>query len=138
MKLIPMTDFVLKKYTEWVFDDNLDLNSSARYISSTQKYANFLKQPLTLGMFVPCDDNGNVLEEPKSDNYNEETRDYYYAVINYSNAKSKVLFNGFYIQNFTVRNISGDYIIYYKGKNKMSDLNIDDLISYNLDLSVSF
>ena len=40
MKLISMTDFVLYKKE-----------------SHTQimKYAKFLKQPLTLGMFVPCD-----------------------------------------------------------------------------------
>jgi hypothetical protein len=31
-------------------------------------YANFLKQPLTLGMFVPCDEDGNVLgKEPNED-----------------------------------------------------------------------
>ena len=41
MKLISMTDFVLYKKE-----------------SHTQimKYAKFLKQPLTLGMFVPCDE----------------------------------------------------------------------------------
>ncbi|MCP4053731.1 MAG: hypothetical protein GY739_11830, partial [Mesoflavibacter sp.] len=28
-------------------------------------YANFLKQPLKLGMFIPCDEDGNVLERPE-------------------------------------------------------------------------
>ena len=29
------------------------------------KYANFLKRPLELGMFIPCDKDGNVLEKPQ-------------------------------------------------------------------------
>lgn len=33
------------------------------------KFDEFLKKPLEKWMFVPCDDNGNVLEEPK--NYKE-------------------------------------------------------------------
>lgn len=46
MKLISMTDFVLEQR-----GDNL-------------KYAQFLKQSLNLGMFVPCDLEGNVLQDP--------------------------------------------------------------------------
>ena len=28
------------------------------------EYSTFLQKPLTLGMFIPCDEDGNVLEEP--------------------------------------------------------------------------
>lgn len=56
MKLISMTDFVLEHPAttdyEWQLSKHL-------------KYANFLKQPLTLGMFVPTDEDGNVLEDLK-------------------------------------------------------------------------
>ena len=54
MKLISMTDFVLELETNehWAQD-----------YTKCVKYANFLKQPLTLGMFVPCDEDGNFLPE---------------------------------------------------------------------------
>ena len=51
-------------------------------------------------MFVPCDDEGNVLEEPKDyeqrlpnmmTEYNDE-------IYRYKQAKEKVLFEGFYIE----------------------------------------
>jgi len=52
--LISMTDFVLsKKYTA----------------TGHENYANFLKQPLELWMFIPCDEDGNVLEEPDIEDY---------------------------------------------------------------------
>lgn len=60
MKLIGMTDFVLEQ--------NKILNKYINYdkgglFEIIIYYANFLKQPLELWMFVPCDENGNVLEE---------------------------------------------------------------------------
>ena len=30
----------------------------------TSKYTDFITQPLTKGMFIPCDEEGNVLVEP--------------------------------------------------------------------------
>lgn len=51
--LIGMTDFVLQ-----------DKSMSGLSIAN---YANFLKQPLELWMFAPCDEDGNILEEPKDE-----------------------------------------------------------------------
>jgi len=56
MKLISMTDFVLEQKDSYY---------NQRFFK-IEKYANFLKQPLELWMFVPCGDNGNFLEEPGS------------------------------------------------------------------------
>lgn len=78
MKLISMTDYILEHPAttdyEWQLTKHL-------------KYAQLLKQPLTLGMFVPCDDAGNVLEEPDIqiggvEKYSEK----------YQQAKERVLF----------------------------------------------
>lgn len=52
-----MTDFVLEQTKINQFRDDCEFAYPVR------KYANFLKQPLELWMFVPCDDNGNVLEQ---------------------------------------------------------------------------
>lgn len=58
-KLISMTTFVIEYYSNEGYADLQTLNLM-------KNYANFLKQPLTLGMFVPVDSDGNVLKEPKN------------------------------------------------------------------------
>lgn len=64
MKLISMTSFVLEqnKILE-TYVNHLRKPLFERCVN----YANFLKQPLNLGMFIPCDEFGNVLEEPKKE-----------------------------------------------------------------------
>ena len=121
MKLINMTDFVLVKNKF-----NLFKYSKQQVIS----YAKFLKRPLELGMFVPVDESGNVMEEPVEtiggvELYSEK----------YQKAKEKVLFEGFipwgerHVQNRDV--IIGlnykngvfqtieDLVLYTKSKNKL-------------------
>ena len=86
MKLISMKDYVIE------FSNVL--NSA-----ELRKYAEFLDQPLTLGMFVTCGGDGYVLEEP-----NEKDEQFYgaYGISNlnkaknkYQAAKDRVLFEGF-------------------------------------------
>lgn len=55
MKLISMTDFVTN-YTE--------TGCAVSQIKKMSNYAEFLKQPLKLEMFIPCDEKGNVLKQP--------------------------------------------------------------------------
>jgi hypothetical protein len=91
MKLINMTDFVLR-----------ETNSTTTLAESFQRcvtYANFLKQPLKLEMFVPVDEEGNFMEEPLQEHYtdcNEEqnAKDWLYNLEKYEQAKEKVLFEG--------------------------------------------
>lgn len=87
--LISMTDFVLQQYS-----NNYHANTPTRILN----YARFLKQPLKLEMFVPCDEDGNVLEEPKGWS-NGECDIYDCCSIccceQYKKAKEKVLFEGF-------------------------------------------
>ena len=137
MKLISMTDLVLEQHnwspTQVRFDNEF---SNKRFRSVVSKYANFLKQLLTLGMFVPCDDDGNVLEIPTKENSNN-TIDHDSKLMDYNDAKSKVLFNGFQVRKQStysiVSNKDGDiWVTWNKSK------TIEDLIPYNLDLAVSF
>ena len=132
-----MTDFVLEQHnwspTQVRFDNEF---SNKRFRSVVSKYANFLKQLLTLGMFVPCDDYGNVLEIPTKENSNN-TIDHDSKLMDYNDAKSKVLFNGFQVRKQStysiVSNKYGDiWVTWNKSK------TIEDLIPYNLDLAVSF
>ena len=64
-KLISMTDFVLEQEK----DVNLGFK---QFTKNVYNYANFLKQPLELWMFVPCDEDGNVLEERLIENYEND------------------------------------------------------------------
>lgn len=87
--LLSMTDFVLQ-------DKGNILNI---------QYAKFLKQPIELWMFVPCDEVGNVLEN-KSCNFSCSPSDFsengkcglngcYNQSKQYQQAKERVLFEGF-------------------------------------------
>ena len=75
MKLSSMTDFVLEQ-------GGASVESDLFYFLCSN-YAQFLKQPLTLGMFVPCVDN-EVFNYSKHGGKEQ-----------YKQAKERVLFEGF-------------------------------------------
>lgn len=108
-KLVSMVEFVLDGPKE---ETTLDLNRSKtilyRRMRKCQNYANFLNTPLELGMFVPCDEDGNVLEESnKHSDRGQFVRDKEHErkIKQYQEAKENVLFEGFkYISQNTVRN----------------------------------
>ncbi len=76
MKLVSMIDFILEQSIK------IDGEKSKLIVyDKIENYANFLKQPLKLEMFVPCDENDNVLHEGVNWNKNF-----------YKKAKEKVLF----------------------------------------------
>ena len=97
MKLISITDFVLEQmkiYNSTPFT-NIP-NPCHVFIDRVEAYAKFLKQPLTLGMFVPCDEEGNVLEEPKGTDLNDSffaMQVDYNLEIKYQQAKETCIFN---------------------------------------------
>jgi hypothetical protein len=59
---------------------------SSEFYDKIVAYATFLNQPLTLGMFVPCDDLGVPIQEP------EKTEENQYEWEIYLTAKERVLF----------------------------------------------
>ena len=140
IKLQSMTDFVLHFDTCKVFPKEMYFK--------IKKYANFLKQPLQLGFFVPCDENGNVLEEPKrwndylqfpdSFDGNKEWGELY----NYELAIERLLFKGFEYVNFIN---DGKLLPYHRLiKNdeyfnvRFLDRNIEDLLTefeYGIELA---
>lgn len=85
-KLISMTDFVFGEANKKVKINEVTLETLAKSANKIYKYAKFLKTPLTLGIFIPVDEAGNVLEKYHDlDNKN----------ILYNEAKEKILFEGF-------------------------------------------
>ena len=93
-----MTDFCLE-----ILDENPPYNE-VLMLTKISNYANFLKQPLQLGFFVPTDSEGNVLPEPQMrperNSFDEEDVDYdAQELYEYIEAKKRVLFKGFELYN---------------------------------------
>ena len=89
MKLISCTDYVIEQ-------DKKYLDSVGNY-DKIMGYANLLKRQLELGMFIPCDLEGNVLEKIKPPShklsmYDIEIRSREIRL--YQEAKNRVLFEG--------------------------------------------
>lgn len=59
MKLISMTDFVLEQNNKMFVLTSDRTYTFQEYGQVVISYARFLKKPLTLGMFVSCDEDGN-------------------------------------------------------------------------------
>jgi hypothetical protein len=129
--LITMTDYVLEE------NKDLSLKNSFRQCIN---YAIFLKQPLKLGMFVPCDEDGNVLITPT------EFNPIYWSE-QYKKAKENVLFEGFEVKNHsnfkksigTKSNIF--HVFWYQdGRWVLSKCIkiIEDLARFNLELTKNF
>jgi len=144
-KLIGMTDFVLEQREIYVNDRLTKANIGLHvYLSKTSNYANFLKQPLELWMFVPCGENGNVLELPHPSNYNMQA-DVAYDLYNediqvFMKAKERVLFEGFEIKDgLSVCDENSIIHVFWNYENiwKLSKgiSTIEDLVKYNLTLT---
>ena len=157
MKLISCTDFVLEQEKKGMQNTDRPLR-----FERILKYAKFLKQPLTLSMFVPTDDEGNVLEEITFVdqvhiylNY-EEKKDYSKRCLEYQQAKERVVFDCVKIDNSPYKDTKRLLIdldcqggfrlynkhIYHDGKKKKKFLpyfsktpTIEYLIQFNLTIT---
>lgn len=105
-----MVDFVLKQINERNKEPEYD---SFEFMEKVTNYANFLIQPLTLGMFVPCDLDGDILNEPLKRDYNNvNINNSYYK--EYQEAKKRVLF-----ESWAIMQRIGDSIVVF---NENSDI----------------
>jgi len=95
--LIPAVDFILQECEKSELN-SITINANLR------RYAEFLKQPLKKGFFVPCDETGLLLEEKHRPNINDYRNheggniELYNFNMNeyrkYNAAKNRVLFDG--------------------------------------------
>ena len=144
MKLISMTDFVLEQ-TKLASESKCGIYE---YIVKIRDYANLLKQPLELWMFVPCDEDGNVLELPTKEN-SLNTIDHESKMMDYQQAKEACIFEGFEwnVAEFCdepmieLEDKKGNYFCYdCEDKNFSKDedffcSDIEDLLQFNLQLT---
>ena len=131
--LISMTDFVLQIETKQCKSDDKEENLDLIF-----NYATFLKQPLELWMFVPCDEDSNVLEKraPLIGMYDLKT-------IKYQEAKDRCLFD--YVTVIFNNNIyldvkleNGNVFRYVKKEKRFmyaQDYKIENLLGRNITLT---
>lgn len=155
MKLIPMTDFVLQNKGKFEGHDTQDYRDFAyNHVVRLENYAEFLKRPLELWMFVPCDEDGNVLNEPEYfKHYNDfnkwtdskfdglfddeqDFKDWQRECSNYNKAREKVLFEDFisnteHGENYIQNNKIGMALCLDKGHN----LTVEKLADGNVSLT---
>ena len=112
------------------------------YEKTRNNFDEFLEQPLKLERFIPCDDEGDILEEPTNyemrllnmmTEYNDEVYTYYQA-------KAKVLFEGIEFRtnggvNFLT--IKEDTFAFHDFNIKFKNLTVEFLVQYNLQLTES-
>lgn len=157
MKLLSMTDFVIEnenmvKQTE---------SEMSKDLFKLAKYAHFLKQPLEKFMFVPCDQDGNVLQKPTMF-YSEENikrlKGIEIEIANsannrikqYEDAKSKVLFENFKFVESHKEGMDNnlDYFVFPYGEKRLGLtkrqegfrtwfqlFTVEDLVQCDLELS---
>lgn len=147
MKLLSMTDFVIEnenmvKQTE---------SEMSKDLFKLAQYAHFLKQPLEKWMFVPCDENGNVLKgKPLSPATNSEWIRWENEEFEFYKARDKVLFENFrFVESHKIGiDYNLDYFVFPYGENRLGLtkkqegfrtwfqlFTIEDLIQCNLELS---
>lgn len=134
MKLISMTDFVLEQ-SESIESDMLGYGE---FIDKVVKYAKFLKQPLTLGMFIPCDEDDNVLIEPL--HYKEwckKSLNVPYCLDlskyeQYQQSKESVLFEGFELSQKNLLKHNWCKIFFLKHKNGNTYFEVTDFTKEEL------
>ena len=138
MKLISCTDKVIELVKE---DFNNGEYPKFNFRDKVNNYANFLKQPLTLSMFVPCDDDGNVLSNPK-----DSTLQYQKRIDKYQQAKERVVFEGFEDrysesgyqvsnENILIVFYDAGYIVTYKACFDYKTETIESVIQFNLTIT---
>jgi len=132
-----MTDFVFHKRRTMV-DEGLPVDDCLQQIFN---YANFLKQLLTLGMFVPCSASGEILKLPIFEDYTDCTieqnmEDFLYNLGLYNDAKDRVLFEGEHglYDDWCLQLEDGTLIENVKKLHKMT---IEDLTFHELTLTES-
>ena len=152
MKLVSMIDFVQWIKFEPPKTDEDHSNHFGYKFGMVCKYANFLNQPLNLGMFVPAievDGKWEVLEEPKNfeatmkGNYFTSSKSELFLLQQYQKAKENVLFEGFELNIFKSANVlRNENISFYEQFSNFKDRfdsiclkTIQDLIKYKPTLT---
>lgn len=146
MKLISMVDFIENLRIEMLRKGESNFKETKQYFDRVFNYSDFLKQLLELWMFVPCDESGNILNEPNIDHskyYTIQNNGYLDRVMFnddveiYEQAKEKVLFE---IEKYEIGILNGKRAIWinsFAGQiiDDFKFLTVEDLVSKSFQLT---
>jgi len=137
-KLISMTDYVLERSDKSILQYTISetFKNGAKITNEIFEYAKFLKIPLTISMFIPCDKTGNILKEPKRNDFGIRIQGQYqfeYALKEYQQAKERCLFSGLDLCEDGFLRLSDGYIL--SSIRGFKDENIEDLVYYSPTLT---
>lgn len=128
-----MKDYVLERIKLTVHGGRG--TTATKHLMAVVNYANLLNEPPSLGKFVPCDLEGNVLSEPERSDcqiYGQpkmEELQYEIRLKQYQQAKDRVVFDGFRIENSTITNdiigIGQGLTLYHNIESLLIDFNGD-------------
>lgn len=131
------------------YEDSIDLPtvSDIEFRIKSRNHRKFINEKLTLGMFVPTDEDGNILEEPEYyelwksfGSYTQKGESIVVECRKYHEALSNVIFEGF--DSYKLDNIENNYRIFngsicvwttISSNNK----TIEDLIKYGVKITPS-
>lgn len=125
-----MVYFILNLKKELYDVENQPLDAEGRFIRTSINYAKFLNTELSLGLFIPTDEEGNVLSEPNQEYYEGEYERWQDDLVEYDKALDRVIFEGNWSKWGTaaVLNEKG-------GKIVLRDKTIQDLVPLGLTLN---
>ena len=124
----------LLSMTDFIYLQKMSFRTDKRFKQLIIEYANFLQQPLELWMFVPCDEDSNILVHPYDKIY-PASMSFANEIENYNlkfrQAKERCLIEGFTYDG--VEYI--DYKNYCIRISVLPNLTFQDLTKYNLTLT---
>lgn len=137
--------YFFKLISSKCFGISLKDKTDSEYRRLRDNYDHFIGQPLKLGMFVPCDEEGNVLEEPKDYDLGLKfpySNKHSIECEKYQQAKERVLFefdgNLSLIRNKTnfyiIEDKNGVYLRILKNKTKTT---IESLLKFSVEITLT-
>lgn len=145
MKLIKMTDYISQKRD--IMDREMSNQDRLTILESILHYSNFLKTPLNLGMFIPCDEKFNILKQPNhyrryvSKDYLTEnpkmSEKWVEKCEEYKKAESKILFKDFYLfidkeDNFEKYVANEGFVLSIES---LYTMKVEDIADNNIELT---
>jgi len=120
----------LKSMVDFVKMQSVNLPFVTRF-ANCDKYADFLMQKPELWMFVPCDENGNILEDQEWKKFEGNITDLGIILRKHKEAKEHCLFEGFETQ------FNSDLSTSIKGIVNLSFSKIDKSVhNYNINKNI--
>jgi len=125
-KLISMTEFIMQATTDSLNGKGRLVDRATRFSLLIQHYAELLQTPLSLSMFIPCNEKGEPIEKP--------SKIASFGQFEYQKALESVLFEGWY------QKVAMPFHVLPEKSGSVLDIRhtiVEDLINSGIELTPS-